>query len=77
MDTNSIRQQIHKLIEEANDNQLDVILEVLSPTSSRYTQDELNSFYKRTQLFEESGSNGYSVDESHELIRNKHKHNGA
>ncbi len=77
MNNATIRQQIHKLIDEANDNQLDVVLEVLTPSSSRYTQEELNSFYQRSQLFEESGNNGYSVEESHELIRNKHKQHGT
>ena len=77
MDNAAIRQQIHKLIDEANDNQLDVVLEVLTPSSSRYTQEELDSFYQRLQLFVDSGSKGYSVEESHALIRNKHKEHGA
>jgi hypothetical protein len=76
MVTSAIREQLHKLIDEANDNQLETVLEVLQP-SSRYTDEELNSFYNRIQLFEESGSQGYSVKESHELIRNKFKQHGV
>jgi hypothetical protein len=76
MVTPAIRQQIHQLIDEANDNQLDAVLEVLKPSSSRYTEEELNSFYQRAKLFEENGSKGYSVKESHELIRNKFKQHG-
>ncbi|MES2645552.1 MAG: hypothetical protein V4717_01660 [Bacteroidota bacterium] len=73
MASSEIRQQIHQLVEEANDNQLDAILEVLKPSSSRYSQEELNSFYKRVELFEAGGSEGYSVEESHALIRSKFK----
>jgi hypothetical protein len=77
MATQEILSQIHKLVDEANDNQLDAVLEVLKPSSTRYTSEELNSFYQRTRLFEESGSKGYSVEESHALIRNKHKQHGV
>ncbi len=65
-----IRQQIHKLIDEANENQLDAVLEVLQPSPFRYTQEEINSFYLRAKQFEESGSKGYSVEESHALTGN-------
>jgi hypothetical protein len=64
-----IRQKIHKLIDEANENQLDAVLELLQPSHSRYTQEEINSFYLRAKRFEDSGSKGYSVEESHALIR--------
>jgi lipoate-protein ligase A len=76
MVTPATRQQIHQLIDEANDNQLDIVLEVLQPSSSRYTEEEINSFNQRIQQFEENGSKGYSVQESHELIRNKFKQHG-
>jgi len=68
-----IRQQIHTLIDQANENQLDAVLEVLQPSSSRYTRAEIDSFYLRAKQFEENGSKGYSVEESHALIRSKHK----
>jgi hypothetical protein len=76
MVSSEIRQHIHKLVDEANENQLDAVLEMLEPSSSRYTQEELNSFYQHVKLFEESGSKGYSVTESHEFIRNKYKQHG-
>ena len=66
-----IRRQIHKLIDEASENQLDAVLEMLQPTSSPYTQEQINSFYLRAKEFEASGSKGYSVEESHALIRGK------
>ena len=68
-----IRQRLHHLIDEANENQLDAVLEVLQPTSSPYTPEEINSFYQRSKQFEDSGSKGYSVVESHALIRSKFK----
>lgn len=64
-----IRRQIHKLIIEANENQLDAVPEVLLPSAFRYAQEKINSFYLRARQFEESGSKGYSVEESHGLIR--------
>ena len=72
-----IRQQIHKLVDEANENQLDAVLEVLQPSPSPYTQEEINSFYLRTKQFEDNGSKGYSTEESHALIRSKHKQHGV
>ena len=72
-----IRQQIHKLIDEANENQLDAVLEVLQPAASPYTPEEINSFYQRAKQFEDSSINGYSVEESHALIRSKFKQHGA
>ena len=72
-----IRQQIHMLIDQANENQLDAILEVLQPAASSYTPEETNSFYQRAKQFEDSGSNGYSVEESHALIPSKFEQDGA
>jgi hypothetical protein len=69
MITSDVRQQIHKLVDEANEHQLDAVLEVLTPSSSRYTQEEINSFYNRIKLFEEGGSKGSSVAEAHSNIR--------
>ncbi len=76
MASSEIRPRIHQLVEEANDNQLDAIPEVLEPSSSRYSQEEVNSFYKRVDLFEEGGRKGYSVEDSHALIRSKFKQHG-
>jgi hypothetical protein len=72
MITSDVRQQIHKLVDEANEHQLDAVLEVLTPSSSRYTQEEINSFYNRIKLFEEGGSKGSSVAEAHSNIRSKY-----
>jgi hypothetical protein len=72
MITSDVRQQIHKLVDEANEHQLDAVLEVLTPSTSRYTQEEINSFYNRIKLFEESGSKGSSVAEAHANIRSKY-----
>jgi hypothetical protein len=69
MNTSAIRQQIHKLIDEANEQHLDAVLEVLTPSSSRYTQKVINSFYSRVKFFEESGSEGSSFTEFNGNIR--------
>ena len=66
-----IRQKIHKLIDQADENRLDTILEVLQPSSRRYSTDELNSFYNHMNSFDSGGSLGLSVKESHNLIREK------
>ena len=72
MITSALRQKIHELVDEANDHQLNTLLEVLTPSNSRYTQEEIDSFYKRVKLFEQSGSNGSSVSDTHAKIRSKY-----
>lgn len=76
MINSKIRDQIHKLIDKASDTQLDAVLQVLESSSinNKYSKEDLDSFYERIQMFEDSGNNGYSVEESHAMIRNKHKH---
>jgi len=69
----AIRKELHELIDRADENQLEIVREVLRPSTSRYSTQEIDSFYERIHLFEESGSNGYTVDESHSMIRDKHK----
>ena len=68
----AIRKELHELIDRADENQLEVVREVLQPSASRYSNEEIASFYHQIQLFEEGGSNGYSVKESHAAIRNKY-----
>ncbi|SFQ03606.1 hypothetical protein [Parafilimonas terrae] len=76
MINSEIRDQIHKLIDKASDTQLDAVLQILESSSinNKYSKEDLDSFYERIQMFEDSSSNGYSVEESHAMIRNKHKH---
>ena len=69
----TIRKELHELIDRADENQLEIVREVLQPFTSRYSNQEMASFYQRIQVFEEGGSNGYSVDESHSMIRNNYK----
>ena len=68
-----IRDHIHKLIDKASNTQLDAVLQVLESSSidNKYSQEDIDSFYERIQMFEDSGSNGYAVEESHAIIRNK------
>jgi hypothetical protein len=72
MDVSTIRQQIHKLVDEANEYQLEAVLKILTASNSLYTQVEMNSFYSRLKLFEESGSEGSSVANAHSNIRSKY-----
>ena len=67
------RKELHELIDRADENQLEIVREVLQPSTSRYSTQEIASFYQHIQVFEEGGSNGYSVDESHVKIRAKYK----
>jgi hypothetical protein len=68
------RQQIHKLVDKANEHQLDAVLEILTQHTSLYTQEEINSLYNLVKLFEEGGSKGSSVTEAHVNISNKYRH---
>lgn len=72
MINSEVRLQIHKLVDEANEQQLDAVLEALKPYNNRYTQDEINCFYNRIKLIEESESSGSSVAEAHANIRSKY-----
>ncbi|QEC66888.1 hypothetical protein FRZ67_06105 [Panacibacter ginsenosidivorans] len=75
MVNSEIRDQIHKLIDKASDTQLDAVLQVLESSSveNKYTKEDFDSFYERITMFETDGSKGYSVEESHAMIRNKQK----
>jgi hypothetical protein len=75
MITSEIRNHIHNLIDKASDTQLDAVLQVLESSSidNKYTQEDIDSFYERIDMFEDSGSKGYSVKESHDIIHNKRK----
>ena len=75
MVNSEIRDQIHKLIDKASDTQLDAVLQVLESSSleNKYTKEDIDSFYERITMFEADGSEGYSVEESHAMIRNKQK----
>ena len=79
MVSREVRDHIHDLIDKASDSQLDAILQVLESSSidNKYTKADLDAFYERIQLFEDSGRAGYSVEESHALIREKRKQHGV
>ena len=75
MTTSEIRNRIHNLIDKASDTQLDAVLQVFESSSidNKYTQQDIDAFYERLNMFEDSGNRGYSVEESHNMIRNKQK----
>lgn len=74
-----MRNRIHNLIDHASDTQLDAVLQMLESSSidNKYTQEDIDSFYQRIDMFEESGRSGYSVEASHDMIRNKSNQGGA
>ncbi|MFC4232676.1 hypothetical protein ACFOW1_12305 [Parasediminibacterium paludis] len=76
MNYNATRDQIHQLIDSANDSQLDAVLHILKPATERYTQVELDSFYERVRLLENNSDKGLSVEASHMLVREKFGKNG-
>ncbi|MEP6683308.1 MAG: hypothetical protein ABJA35_08610 [Parafilimonas sp.] len=76
MVNSEIRDQIHKLIDKANDTQLNAVLES-SSIDNKYSQEDIDSFYERITLFEADGSKDYSVEESHNMIRNTSKKYGG
>lgn len=76
MNSSATRDQIHQLIDSANDSQLDAVLNILKPATERYTQAELDSFYERVRLLENNSDKGLSVEASHRLIREKFGKNG-
>ncbi len=67
------RNKIHRLIDLANENQLEVIYELLNPTTAMYSQEELNTFNERATLLEQNTFHGYSVQDSHDLVKSKFK----
>lgn len=76
MTSSATRDQIHQLIDSANDSQLDAVLSILKPATERYTQAELDSFYERVRLLENNNDQGLSVEASHMRIREKFGRNG-
>lgn len=76
MAPSEIRQYIHQLVDKANEKQLDEVLEILQPSSGKYSGEDLDNFYKRVRAFEEAGSNGLSIEESHQSIRDKYRQGG-
>lgn len=78
MSGSEIRSHIHNLIDNASDAQLDAVLRVLElPYPSAYSEEDLDTFYERLKLFETAGSKGFSVEESHAMIRSKNKQHGV
>jgi hypothetical protein len=68
-----IRTQIHQLVDTANDDQLEEVLELLQPSNSNYTKEDIDRFHKIAADFEKDPSRGMSVEEAHSYIRNKYK----
>ena len=70
-----IKQQLHEYIDVANDKDVADIYSFIENKSaqSKYSEDELNEFYRRRDNFLSGKSKGYSVEEVHSFIRNGKK----
>ena len=67
-----IREQLHKYINVANDNDIAAIysyIEAKSIQPHKYSEEELNEFYRRKEKYMSGESKGYSVEEVHDYIR--------
>jgi hypothetical protein len=71
MNYNTIGDQIHQLIDSANDSQLDAVLNIFKLATEMNTQAELDSFYERVRSLENNSDMGLSVKASHMFIREK------
>ena len=66
-----IKQQLHEYIDVANDKDVADIYSFIEnkAAQSKYSEDELNEFYRRRDNFRSGKSKGYSVEEVHNYIR--------
>lgn len=72
----SVREELHKMIDEADDNRLDEMYGLLNDEGSaygRYTPEDIAMFYRRVEEHEAGGGKNYSVEEVFDMIRNKKK----
>lgn len=70
----SVREELHKIIDEADDIQLNEIYDWLHegvPEAIQYTQNEIDGFYNRLSDHEEGNSKSYTLGEFFDLVRNK------
>jgi hypothetical protein len=68
-----VREELHKIIDEASDIRVKEIYDWLNegiPEGIKYTPGELNMFYTRLAEHEEGKSKQYAAEESFSLVRN-------
>ncbi len=69
----SVREELHKMIDEASDVRLQEIYDWLHegmPDAIDYTSGEIQMFYNRLREHEEGKSKSYAIEESFRIARN-------
>ena len=70
----SVREELHKLIDVADDALINEIYDLLqegTPAGINYTTEEIDTFYNRLSEHERGASQSYTVEEAFAMIRNK------
>jgi hypothetical protein len=72
----SLKEKLHKIIDEASEQDLDAIYAWISADRNEeqfYTVQEIQAFYGRLSSHQNGTSKSYSVTEAHNKIRNSAK----
>ena len=72
----SVREELHKMIDEADDAQLDEMYNLLNDEGepySRYSPEDIAMFYSRLEDLKAGRSKSYTVEEAFEIARNYKK----
>ncbi len=70
------KQNLMHIVKDADENLTELLIEVAkeyNDTSGKYTEEELQSFYKTRDEFYKSGQVGKTVEEAHNEIRRKYQ----
>jgi len=75
MTTNAIRTKVHKYIDEADSNVLEVVYKLLEVyrqnNTSLLTEEQQKEVLKRTALYKSGKTKGYTLSEVRKRIKNK------
>jgi hypothetical protein len=75
MTTSAIRTKVHKYIDEADVKVLEVVYQLLEvyrqSNSSLMTEDQQKEILKRSALYKQGKSKGYSITEARKRVKQK------
>ena len=74
----SVRNELHKIIDEASELKLLEIYDWINngmPGSIQYTPGEIKMFYDRLEEHEQGKSKSYTIEESFAIVRNNKQGN--
>jgi len=65
------RQQLHQLIDTADDRKIDAIYDFLNRDiqANKYTENELAGFYDTMNKYESGDMPGFSMEDAHAYVR--------